>query len=133
VFVDRVIVTLVVLRFQLPHAALAELYRVDRSTVTRAVHGQGRFGPPHARPDRRADRRHRRPDRAVPQVKAKVDAGYRGLAKQFPDQVQAPPLKPKKDATPEEVAAFGAEGAFDPHPTRTALAQFTPPVPPPGR
>ena len=34
---DRVIVTLVVLRFQLPHAALAELYRVDRSTVTRAV------------------------------------------------------------------------------------------------
>ena len=37
VFVDRVIVTLVVLRFQLPHAALAALYRVDRSTVTRAV------------------------------------------------------------------------------------------------
>ena len=36
-FADRVIVTLVTLRFQLPHAALAELYRVDRSTVTRAV------------------------------------------------------------------------------------------------
>ena len=36
-FTDRVIVTLVHLRFQLPHAALAELYRVDRSTVTRAV------------------------------------------------------------------------------------------------
>ena len=41
-----------------------------------------------------------------PQVKAKVDAGYRGLAKEFPDQVQAPPLKPKKDATPEETAAW---------------------------
>ena len=41
-----------------------------------------------------------------PQVKAKVDAGYRGLAKEFPDQVQAPPLKPKKDAPPEEVAAW---------------------------
>ena len=41
-----------------------------------------------------------------PQVKAKVDAGYRGLAKQFPDQVQAPPLKPKKDAPPEETAAW---------------------------
>jgi len=41
-----------------------------------------------------------------PQVKSKVDAGYRGLAKQFPDQVQAPPLKPKKDATPEEIAAY---------------------------
>ena len=36
-FTDRVIVTLVTLRFQLPHAALAELYRVHRSTVTRAV------------------------------------------------------------------------------------------------
>jgi hypothetical protein len=41
-----------------------------------------------------------------PQVKAKVDAGYRGLAKEFPDQVQAPPLKPKKDAPPEETAAW---------------------------
>jgi hypothetical protein len=36
-FVDRVIATLV-MRFQLPHAALAVLYGVDRSTVTRAVH-----------------------------------------------------------------------------------------------
>ncbi|MFI6495016.1 hypothetical protein [Streptomyces sp. NPDC050564] len=32
------IVTLTVPRFQRPHAALAELYRVDRSTITRAVH-----------------------------------------------------------------------------------------------
>lgn len=38
VFVDRVIVTLVILRFQLPHAVLAVLHGVDRSTVTRAVH-----------------------------------------------------------------------------------------------
>ena len=37
-FTDRVIVTLVYLRFQLPQAALAELYRVHRSTITRAVH-----------------------------------------------------------------------------------------------
>jgi hypothetical protein len=36
--VDRLIATLVVLRFQLPHAALALLYGVDRSTITRAVH-----------------------------------------------------------------------------------------------
>jgi hypothetical protein len=43
-----------------------------------------------------------------PQVKAKVDAGYRGLAKEFPDQVQAPPLKPKKNASPEETAACEA-------------------------
>lgn len=41
-----------------------------------------------------------------PEVKAKVDAGYRGLAKEFPDQVQAPPLKPKRGAPPEEVAAW---------------------------
>ena len=38
VFTDRVIATLVILRFQLPHAALAVFYGVDRSTVTRAVH-----------------------------------------------------------------------------------------------
>ena len=38
-----------------------------------------------------------------------MDAGYRGLAKEFPGQVQAPPLKPNKDATPEETAAYEAE------------------------
>ncbi|MEU2834989.1 transposase family protein, partial [Streptomyces lavendulae] len=38
VFTDRVLVTLVHLRLQLPHAALAELYGVTRPTVTRAVH-----------------------------------------------------------------------------------------------
>src|SRR5437879_853992 len=38
VFTDRVIATLVILRFQLPHAALALFYGVDRSTITRAVH-----------------------------------------------------------------------------------------------
>ena len=36
-FTDRVIATLVILRFQLPHAALAMFYGVDRSTITRAV------------------------------------------------------------------------------------------------
>jgi len=37
VFIDRVLVTLAVLRLQIPHAALAVMYGVDRSTVTRAV------------------------------------------------------------------------------------------------
>jgi hypothetical protein len=37
VFTDRVIATLVILRFQLPHAALALFYGVDRSTISRAV------------------------------------------------------------------------------------------------
>jgi len=189
-FTDRVIATLVHLRFQLPHKALAELYRVDRSTVTRAIHevrpllaargfavpGEpgirlrtlaGLFAyaaargvtirldgtevqvrrPRASKPGRRAfvsgkkkqntekatvatDEKGRtlwagafRPGRMhdqtalrtegtadlferFPQVKCKVDAGYRGLAKEFPDQVQAPPLKPKKNATLEEVAAY---------------------------
>jgi DDE superfamily endonuclease len=192
VFTDRVIATLVVLRFQLPHAALALFYGVDRSTVTRAVHEvrpllaargfavpaapdlrlrtladvfayaashgvelridgtEVRVRRPRAnRPGRRAfvsgkmkqntkkatvisDEKGRtlwtgafRPGRMhdqtalktegicdlferFPQVKAKVDAGYRGLAKQFPDQVEAPPLKPKKDAPHEEVADWEA-------------------------
>ncbi|MFI5825405.1 transposase family protein [Streptomyces rishiriensis] len=38
VFTDRIIATLIALRFQLPHTALAVLYGVDRPTVTRAVH-----------------------------------------------------------------------------------------------
>ncbi|MFE0515544.1 hypothetical protein [Streptomyces sp. NPDC058964] len=37
-FTDRVIATPVVLRFELPHAALAVFYGVDRSTIIRAVH-----------------------------------------------------------------------------------------------
>src|SRR5512135_1910356 len=36
-FTDRVIITLVIMRFQLPHAALAVFYGVHRSTITRAV------------------------------------------------------------------------------------------------
>ena len=192
-FTDRVIVTLVYLRFQLPHQALAELHGVHRSTVSRAV---GEIRPllaargfavpaqpgvrlrtladvfayaaargvilrldgtevqvrrPRAgKPGRRAfvsgkkkqntkkaavitDEKGRtlwagafRPGRMhdqtavrtegiadlftrYPQVKAKVDAGYRGLAKEFPDQVQAPPLKPGKDATSKETAAYEAQ------------------------
>jgi hypothetical protein len=192
VFVDRVIVTLVALRLQLPHAALALLYGVDRSTVTRAVHevrpllaARGFAVPGHPglrlrtladvfayaaaegielrldgtevqvrrpqanKPGRRAfvsgkkrqntkkatvltDEKGRtlwagafRPGRMhdqtavntegigdlferFPEVKAKVDAGYRGLAKKFPHQVQAPPLTPKKDAGADEVAAWEA-------------------------
>ncbi len=38
VFVDRLLVTLVHLRLGRPHAALAELYGVDRSTVSGAIH-----------------------------------------------------------------------------------------------
>ena len=191
-FTDRVIVTLVTLRFQLPHAALAELYRVDRSTVTRAVReirpllaargfavhdnpevrlrtladvfayaaaegvelridgtevqvrrprankpgrrafvsgkkkmntkkatvvtdGEGRTLWAGAfRPGRMHDQTAVRTEgiadlfRQFPEVRAKVDAGYRGLAKEFPGQVQAPPLKPKKDAPPEETADWDA-------------------------
>jgi hypothetical protein len=189
-FTDRVIAALVHLRFQLPHQALAVIYGVHRSTVTRAIHeirpllaarGFAVPGEPGIRlrtladlfayaaargvtlrldgtevqvrrpragkPGRRAfvsgkkkqntmkatvatDGKGRtlwagafRPGRMhdqtavqtegiadlyqrYPPVKSKVDAGYRGLAKQVPGQVQAPPLKPKKGASPEETAAY---------------------------
>jgi hypothetical protein len=190
VFTDRVIVTLVVLRLQLPHAALAVFYGVHQSTITRAVHevrpllaARG-FAVPQRpgvrlrtladvfayaaaegvtlrmdgtevqvrrpvanRPGRRAfvsgkkkqntmkatvitgaagntlwtgafrpgrmhDQTAVRTDGigdlliGYPQVKVQVDAGYRGLAKEFPDQVQAPPLKPKKDASADETARW---------------------------
>ncbi|MFI6551187.1 transposase family protein [Streptomyces prunicolor] len=36
--------------------------------------------------------------RTRPTVRAKVDSGYLGLAKEFPGQVSAPPKKPKEEA-----------------------------------
>jgi DDE superfamily endonuclease len=44
--------------------------------------------------------------RQHPTVNVTVDSGYRGLAKGFPDQVHAPPPKPRKAAPAEEVAAW---------------------------
>ncbi|MGI5142109.1 transposase family protein [Streptomyces sp. CA-106110] len=192
VFTDRVIATLVILRFQLPHAALAVFYGVDRSTITRAVHEirpllaargfavPGESGlrlhtladvfayarthgaelridgtevqvrrPRANRPGRRAfvsGKRKQNTKKATvisddagrtlwtgairpgrmhdqtalktegiwdlfvqnPEVKAQVDAGYRGLAKDFPKQVTAPPNKPGKNAGADEIAAWEA-------------------------
>jgi hypothetical protein len=189
-FTDRVITTLVVLRFQLPHAALALFYNVDRATITRAVgeirpllaaRGFAVPGKPELRlrtladvfayaaaegvelridgtevqvrrpkanrPGRRAfvsgkkkantikptvisDGKGRllwcgatRPGRMHdvtalrtegiedllrrhPTVRAKVDSGYQGLARDFPDQVSAPPKKPPKDATETQLAEY---------------------------
>jgi hypothetical protein len=189
-FTDRVIATLVVLRFQLPHAALALFYNVDRATITRAVgeirpllaaRGFAVPGKPELRlrtladvfayaaadgvelridgtevqvrrpkanrAGRRAfvsgkkkqntikptvisDERGRllwcgatRPGRMhdvtalrtegiedllrrYPTVRAKVDSGYQGLARDFPDQVSAPPKKPPKDATDAQRAEY---------------------------
>jgi DDE superfamily endonuclease/Helix-turn-helix of DDE superfamily endonuclease len=192
-FVDRVIVTLAIMRFQLPHAALAVFYKVDRSTITHAVHEirplleqRGFAIPGHStvrlrtledvfayaaaegvelridgtevqvrrpgahRPGRRAFvsgkkkqntykatvisdgdgrllwqgafRPGRMHDvtalrtegieqllRLHPQVKAKVDSGYQGLARDFPDQVTAPPKKPGNNASQEDITRWEQE------------------------
>ena len=186
VFVDRVLVTLVALRWQLSHKVLAVLFGVSGSTVDRAVaevrpllaaRGFAVPGPPGVRlktladvfayaeaegitlridgtevqvrrpkanrPGRKAfvsgkkkqntgkaamisDRQGRplwlgaiRPGRVHdatqvrtegieeqlrlhPDVRAQVDSGYTGLARDFPDQVSAPPKKPAVDAGPSE-------------------------------
>ena len=44
--------------------------------------------------------------RLRPKVKAEVDEGYRGLANEFPDQVSAPPRKPKDDVCDGERRAW---------------------------
>jgi hypothetical protein len=44
--------------------------------------------------------------RQHPTVKAKVDSGYQGLARDFPDQVTAPPKKPAKDADDTQRIAY---------------------------
>jgi hypothetical protein len=41
--------------------------------------------------------------RAYPQVTADVDSRYQGLARGFPGQITAPPMKPKTGATPSQV------------------------------
>jgi hypothetical protein len=189
-FADRVIVTLVILRFQLPHAALAVFYGVHRCTITRAVgeirpllaargfavpgqpglrlrtladvfayaaaegvklridgtevqvrrpkanrpgrrafvsgkkkqntikstavsDGQGRLLWLGAfRPGRMHDATALRTEgtedllRAHPGVQAEVDAGYQGLARDFPAQVSAPPKKPGTGASPEQTARW---------------------------
>ncbi|WP_412075591.1 transposase family protein [Streptomyces xanthophaeus] len=182
VFLDRLHLTLVHLRHQLPHEVLAELFAVDRSTVSEAVRqvrpllaargfavpdrpglrlrtledvsayaeaegvemrldgaetqvrrpqagrpghrafvsgkrrqntiktttfsdGQGRMLLSGVvRPGRMHDQTAVRTEgiaeqfRTRPTVKAKVDSGYAGLAKEFPGQVSAPPKKPKDEA-----------------------------------
>jgi hypothetical protein len=44
--------------------------------------------------------------RRYPDVQAEVDAGYQGLARDFPGQVSAPPKKPGKNAPPEDTASW---------------------------
>ena len=44
--------------------------------------------------------------RRHPDVRAEVDAGYQGLARDFPAQVSAPPKKPRKDAPAKETASW---------------------------
>ena len=41
-----------------------------------------------------------------PDVRAEMDAGYRGLHRDHPAQVSVPPKKPAKDAAPEAIAAW---------------------------
>ncbi|MFF7884123.1 transposase family protein [Streptomyces sp. NPDC020794] len=67
--------------------------------------GQGRLLWSGAdRPGRMHDQTAMRTDGSVEQLRlrpkatAEVDEGYRGLANEFPDQVSAPPKKPKDDA-----------------------------------
>jgi len=193
VFTDRVIAALVVLRFQLPHAAVAIFYGVHHATVSRAVgeirpllaaRGFAVPGKPELRlrtladvfayaaaegvrlridgtevqvrrprankPGRRAfvsgkkkqntakptvisDGAGRliwagaiRPGRMhdvtavrtegiedylrqYPQVTGEVDSGYQGLARDFPDQITAPPKRPATDASDEEVARWAQQ------------------------
>jgi hypothetical protein len=40
------------------------------------------------------------------QVTGEVDCGYRGLARDFPEQISAPPKRPKKGASTQDVARW---------------------------
>ncbi|MGW7414568.1 transposase family protein [Streptomyces sp. NPDC054863] len=51
-----------------------------------------------------------------PRVKAEVDSGYQGLAKEFPRQVSAPPKKPKGDVCDGDKYAWRERSAASPRP-----------------
>ncbi|MCW2639820.1 MAG: hypothetical protein JWP76_2126 [Dactylosporangium sp.] len=44
--------------------------------------------------------------RQYPKVRARVDSGYQGLARDFGEQVSAPPKKPPADATDAQRAEY---------------------------
>src|SRR6266704_178766 len=133
VFCDRVLVTLVILRLQLRLDGTETQVRRPRANqpgrrafisgkrkqntikATTVCDGQGRtLWAGAVRPGRMHDQTAVKTEgiedlfRRHPDVRAKVDAGYRGLAKAFGGQVHAPPPKPAKDAPAEELAAWQA-------------------------
>jgi hypothetical protein len=147
---DQVLVTVAWLRLALPHQAIALWYGVDRTTISAAIRqitpflanrgfattikatiasdAQGRpIWVGATRPGRMHDQTAMRTEgideliEQHPEVKFLVDSGYRGLANDHPDQVIAPPLKPRKDAAPEQVATYGATQSpvLPTHPRRT--------------
>lgn len=63
--------------------------------------------------------------RLHPSVKAEVDEGYRGLANEFPDQVTAPPKKPKDDA-PDGRSGPGARCGAARSPAASSSSMPTP-------
>ena len=93
-----------ILRFQLPHQALAVLYGVDRATITRAIHeirpllaGRGFTVPGQ-------------PGLRLRSLAAPHRHGHRcwrlsGPPKAFGDQLHAPPPKPSKNAPAEQIGA----------------------------
>ena len=89
-FTGRVLVTLAVLRLQIPHAALAVMYGVHRMHDQTALRTDGI--------DHLLEQ--------FPDVRAEMDAGYRGLHRDHPDQVSVPPKRPAKGAAPEAMAAW---------------------------
>ena len=65
-----------------------------------------RDGPGQARPDRAADRRHRRPDRPVLRRTGRDGRRLPGLHRDHPGQVSVPPGRPARDAPPDVADAW---------------------------
>jgi hypothetical protein len=53
--------------------------------------------------------------RRYPTVRIRVDSGYQGLARDFGDQVTAPPKKPPKDATDTQRGEYETASKPSPH------------------
>ncbi|WDV34240.1 transposase family protein [Streptomyces sp. AD16] len=116
VFVDRLVVTLIHLRHDLPHSGLALLSGVDRSTVTRAIKETHRLlaKPGRVVPDRPGLRLRTLADVfAYAPVQVLRDGGYLGLRRDHPGQAITPPREPDEIALPRVHAA--GEARHDTH------------------
>jgi hypothetical protein len=93
-------------RAALTHGVFTGLSRQHLADLTMELADRWTAAHQSALQQRRGHPRGRRGPVAAGRARLRVDTGYGGLAKAFPDRVCAPPPKPATDAPAEQIAAY---------------------------